>query len=413
MHPVYMTLGNIHKSLRRKRDSRAWLVLAKLPTGRFRRTQFGTNKAENTKMPGILRERLFHQCMRVVLEPLRKNQRVCRVMVGPDAKLRRCVVVLMAWIADLEEQLLIAGVVKFHCPVCVASKKELGDLDCFCIRSGKWILDTLACVRAKYPNATTYEFSCAIRSLKIGLSGCTEELCWEGLLLGPERFIKQDLLHGSHKFLWDHLMTWLCETLGCPEIDSRYRAQPPIDDVRHFADGISKLSQVSGCEHREVQKVLVPLLYTADAAPGNHHVLLSTRHLIDYIYTAQFPEISESDITRMRDALISFHRHKDIFIQNGSRDPPHFQIPKLHALPHLIDDARRSGAPDNFSTETPESLHIENCKEPWRASNKHDVDDQILNYLTIKEKISLRVSYESWKLSGQHVNPLLVCAFVV
>ena len=205
-------------------------------------------------------------------------------------------------------------------------------------------------------------------------------------------------------------MTWLTETLGKEELDLRYRVQPPLNGVHHFHDGISKLSQVSGREHREVQKVLVPVVYDRDA-PGNSHVVSATRSLIDYTYTAQFPVLSENDIARMKKMLVHFHAYKTVFIKNGSRNPPHFHIPKLHALPHLMDDTRRSGTPDNFSTETPESLHIENCKDPWRASNRRDVDEQILNFLTIREKISLRASYESWKLSGGQIHSPLVRSF--
>lgn len=261
MHPVYISLGNINKSLWQKCNSKAWLLLAKLPTGRFHQTEFGTGKVENEKMPGILWQRLFHHSMRIVLEPLCTNRDTYRILVGPDAKLRCCIAVLMAWIADLEEQLMIVGVVNFHCPVCIAAKKDLGEPTCFSCCCGEWILETLSLIRAKYPSATTYEFSKAVRGLHLGLSGCTEEPCWEGLLLGPERFIKQDLLHGSHKFVWDHLMTWLTGTLGGSKIDSRYWAQPPMNGVCHFSNGISRLSQVSGREHREVQKVLVPLIY--------------------------------------------------------------------------------------------------------------------------------------------------------
>ena len=70
------------------------------------------------------------------------------------------------------------------------------------------------------PSAMTYEFTQVVKSLGVGLLGCTEEPCWEGLLLGLEQLIKQDLLHGSYKFMWDHLVKWLIGTLGGDEIDS-------------------------------------------------------------------------------------------------------------------------------------------------------------------------------------------------
>ena len=152
------------------------------------------------------------------------------------------------------------------------------------------------------------------------------------------------------------------------------------------------------------------MVYDRDA-PGNSHVVSATRSLIDYTYTAQFPVLSENDIARMKKMLVHFHAYKIVIIKNGSCNPPHFHIPKLHTLPHLMDNTHQSGTPDNFSTETPESLHIENCKDPWRASNRRDVDEQILNFLTIREKISLCASYKSWKLSGGQIHSPLVHSF--
>jgi hypothetical protein len=98
-----------------------------------------------------------------------------------------------------------------------------------------------------------YKFSreMKLRGPMVGLAGCTEEPCWEGLRVGPEQFIKQDLLHGSHKFVWDHLAKWIALTMGEAELDHQYMAQLPkqLTTIQLFNRGLSKLSQVSGREH--------------------------------------------------------------------------------------------------------------------------------------------------------------------
>src|SRR4051794_39644573 len=63
-YPVYMTIGNIPKHLRRQPSMRAWRLLAYLPTGKVDGTVFSTNTARK------LRAQLFHKCMSLVCQPL-------------------------------------------------------------------------------------------------------------------------------------------------------------------------------------------------------------------------------------------------------------------------------------------------------------------------------------------------------
>ncbi|KAF8327380.1 uncharacterized protein EI90DRAFT_2928220, partial [Cantharellus anzutake] len=92
--------------------------------------------------------------------------------------------------------------------------------------------------------------------------------------------------------------------------------------------------------------------------------------LVDYIFMAHYPYVSEANIETMAAHLGSFHAHKGIFVQSGMRGAKeHLRIPKLHALVHYIENSYQLGVPDNFSTETPESLHIQMCKNPYKASN--------------------------------------------
>ena len=110
---------------------------------------------------------------------------------------------------------------------------------------------------------------------------------------------------------------------------------------------------------------------------------------------AHYPLVSETDLETMEKHLSSFHSYKEVFIQNGTRGTKnHFQIPKLHALLHYLKNSYQLGIPDNFSTETPESLHIQMCKEPYKASNCRDFDCQILNYLDVQDCLMLCHSYK-------------------
>jgi hypothetical protein len=108
MHAVYISLGNISKGVRRKHNTRAWLLLAKVPISKFSQTTFPGSKTEQESIPGILGQRLFHKCMKRVLEPLRADQRRYYIVPSPGGLSRHCMAILMAWIADLEEQLLCA-----------------------------------------------------------------------------------------------------------------------------------------------------------------------------------------------------------------------------------------------------------------------------------------------------------------
>ena len=127
-------------------------------------------------------------------------------------------------------------------------------------------------------------------------------------------------------------------------------------------------------------------------------VLVAVQSLVDYIFMAHYPLASETDLETMEDHLTNFHLCKDIFIQNGARGTKdHLRIPKLHALLHYIENLYQLGVPDNFSTKTPESLHIQMCKDPYKASNHCNFDCQILNYLDIQDHLTLCLFYEMHK----------------
>ena len=98
-----------------------------------------------------------------------------------------------------------------------------------------------------------------MKKCKSRLSSAVEEFCWEGLPVGLEVFLTQDLLHGCYKFIWDHVAEWLTHIVGEEELDCHFQVQPKLG-FQNFADGISKISQTSGCDHRTFLKFIVVVI---------------------------------------------------------------------------------------------------------------------------------------------------------
>ena len=142
-----------------------------------------------------------------------------------------------------------------------------------------------------------------------------EELCWEGLPVGPNIFITQDLLHGCYKFIWDHLAEWLNHTIGEKELDFQFKAQPKLGFLT-FSNGITKISQATRCKHWTYLQYIISIIAECDRL--DRKVLLAVRSLVDYIFMAHYPLISVTQLEVMETALSEFHANKHIFIENGS-----------------------------------------------------------------------------------------------
>ncbi|KIY60564.1 hypothetical protein CYLTODRAFT_363872, partial [Cylindrobasidium torrendii FP15055 ss-10] len=66
-----------------------------------------------------------------------------------------------------------------------------------------------------------------------------------------------DVLHQLYQGVIKHLVEW-CQSMGTEqELDRRIRRLPPGLGLRHFKNGISALSQVSGAERKDIGKILL------------------------------------------------------------------------------------------------------------------------------------------------------------
>lgn len=387
-YPVYLTIGNLPKDIRRKPSRRGQVLLGYLPTTTLEHI---TNKTGRRRALA----NLFHACMKRILEPLVAAGIHGIEIASGDGAVRRCHPIFATFVGDYPEQLLVACCKYTHCPKCTVAPEHLEDNSLSPLRDLHAILDALETLGQ---GPTAYAQNCN----EAGIKGVVEPF-WQNLpYVDIFRSITPDILHQLYQGVVKHLVSWLTHGLDAAEIDARCRRMPPNHNLRHFSKGISTLSRVSGKEHGDMCRILLGLVIDLPCPPGvsRTRLLRSVRSLLDFLYIAQFPSHTTETLDYLTDALNTFHENKSVFINLGVRK--NFNFPKLHSLQHYADSIKLFGTTDNYNTESTERLHIDLAKDAYRATNHKDEYSQMTIWLERREKIFRHQLFIDWRISGEH-----------
>lgn len=114
-------------------------------------------------------QRLFHEAMRIVLEPLVEAGKDGVEMVSGDGEVRLVFPILAAYAADFPEQCLVACAKGGTCPKCQCPADQLQDPPTFDARTEEWTLGVLEAAKAHAKGlGTRYRAYCMDRDVAPG-----------------------------------------------------------------------------------------------------------------------------------------------------------------------------------------------------------------------------------------------------
>ncbi|KIM80451.1 hypothetical protein PILCRDRAFT_789723, partial [Piloderma croceum F 1598] len=326
--------------------------------------------------------------MRMRLRPLVTAGQNGVLMTCADGKICRIFPILAAYVADYPEQCLVAAHNKNHCPKCNVWWAERGEYKKSPLRTEESVRRTL---QRRKDGDDPVEFDLE------GLREIYSPFCQ--FLGRPSPYtdifltITPDILqvHRLHKGVFrDHSVKWCTSLVGENAIDAWFHVMSTHPHLCHFKKGILLISQWTGKEHKEMQKVFLGVL--AGIAP--YRVIAAACALLNFIYYAQYQSHTMDTPRRIQEALDLFHTNKDVFIDEDIRD--YFKISKLYSLLHYIDSIILFGSLDGLNYERPERLHIDYAKKGYCASNKHDYVIQMICWLQHQEAMDLHAPYLRW-----------------
>ena len=380
-YPVYLTIGNIPKSIRRKPSRHPQILIAYIPTTSFDRV---TNKSARRRAQA----NLFHGCMKTLLEPIRSCGETGVDMRSADHIWRRCHPIFAVFVGDYPEQALVTCTYNGRCPKCEVPRDQLGDFQEYPSRIPS---DAIDVYRLADGDGHAFHRACREAVLKP-----VYHPFWQSLpLANVFMSITPDILHQMLQGVMKHVIAWLTSptAFGSVEIDARCRSLPPNHNITLFSKGITKFSHVSGQEHKNQCRLLLGLIVDLPLPNGlvSSRAVKAVRAILDFLYLAQYPSHTTETLQRLDNSLQRFHENKDIFIDLGTRED--FNIPKLHSLLHYMSSIMLFGTTDNYNTEQTERLHIDFTKLAYRASNHKDEYMQMTSWLERREKMQRHAAF--------------------
>ncbi|KAI6030963.1 hypothetical protein F5J12DRAFT_713751 [Pisolithus orientalis] len=249
-HPPLISLANIKMSTCLKLSSNSFMLTTLPPIPKFMH--------KNKHMHGLLKDRLIHECLDIVLEPIKQAAKLSIMLPDSLGHMQYCFMPIAGYIADTPKAAMLAAVGGKTSLITMAMYKQFGDPFQHEPQTTSTTLAQLTAVKSKvHPTNIQVFFH---EAQHFCLSRVSDPF-WRDIPLScPSTFITLEPLHHLHKEFWDHNMKWCINVVGEAKIDFHFSVLQPTVGFCHFKGGVAKLKQVTGCMHCDVQHYIISVI---------------------------------------------------------------------------------------------------------------------------------------------------------
>lgn len=236
-YPVYLTIGNIPKALRKKVSFRSQILVAYLPADKL-------SNIENKEIQKITTFNLYQACLADILEPLKEAGRDGVFWRTADGAIRRCHPIIAAFVVDHIEQANITGTLQYHCPICTCPSSELGDHSTTHELRDPAVTKAAVLLQFQEDDPRAYTLRCDELKIRPLLQNWWMDFPY----LDPYPCNTPEVLHQIYTGMIAHVLDYLEIIVGRSELNFRSRILPPCFGMRSFSKGICELSNPTGME---------------------------------------------------------------------------------------------------------------------------------------------------------------------
>ena len=243
--PVYLTIGNIDKKIRRRPSTRATLLVGYLPVTKLECI------SENWR--ANVGYQLFHQSMKLLLEPLKIVGEDGMEMKCADGWVRRVHTIVAAYVADFPEQCLVACCKESRCPRCLVAPNQRGSPTWSDPRDQKETAETLRqWAEGLKPKAFISQGLRLVNPFWADLPHTNIFECFT-----------PNIHHQLHKGIFkDHFISWATGVAdgGSDKVDRRFKSMTWHPTLHHFKQGILLVMQWTGNEYKNMEKIFLGVI---------------------------------------------------------------------------------------------------------------------------------------------------------
>jgi len=295
-YPIYLTIGNIPKDIRRKPSCLAQLLIGYILT-----TKLKCFEKKASRQHALAN--LFHFCMRKVIALIQSYGETGISMMSSNGTWHQCYPIFAVFIGDYPEQSLVTFTKRGCCPKCLVPPNQLGEFLRFPLQDHAEIVSTFFLADKDIPH---FYAACHDTGLKP-----VYHPFWQMLpLVNISLSITPNILHQLLQGVIRHLVAWLTSptAFGQVEINVHCQSFPPNHHTKLFTNGITSLSCASGKEHKDICHILLGLVINLPLLNGQGQSCLvkAVCALLDFMYLAQYPSHATHTLHYLEESSCSF-----------------------------------------------------------------------------------------------------------